>query len=110
MDSAFKNQVLAGLYNTIGNNQNPTNEDRDTIFLLVQYLADNINDLTKAVDNIHTQLTNVNTYLNNLEKKTGEIYDKTNNINERLDSVITYVGNKDHYVKVATPNFNWVAD
>ena len=124
MDSAFKNQILAKLGNTVGDNIEPapTHPERDTIFLLTQYIADTMESLKKSVDNLtnavntlNNTVTEINNKLDTVNSSIGNVNTSIGNLNNTINSVITSFNGTQNLIRVAEPIQNggvqyWVVD
>ena len=117
MDSAFKNQILAKLGNTVGDNiePTPTHPERDTIFLLTQYIADTMECLKKSVDDLKSSVDTLNNTVSTMNSKLDTVNTNIENVNNTISSVITSFNGTQNLIRVAEPIQNggvqyWVVD
>ena len=117
MDSAFKNQILAKLGNTVGDNiePTPTHPERDTIFLLTQYIADTMESLKKSVDDLKSSVDTLNSTVSTMNDNVISVNTSINNFKNKVDSVITSFNGTQNLIRVAEPIQNggvqyWVVD
>jgi peptidyl-tRNA hydrolase len=134
MDSAYKNQVLASMSKTIGNNKNPTptHEDRNTIFLLTQYIADEMETIETAVTDMQQKVQEVTTAVNSLQtdvrniksnlvvssgreladKSVADVMDELAGLTKKLHTILsdtydTNLGKASIRVRTQTDGNNW---
>lgn len=117
MDSAFKNQILAKLGNTVGDNiePTPTHPERDTIFLLTQYIADTMESLKQSVDNLTNTVNTLNNTVSTMNSKLDTVNSSISTVNNTISSVITSFNGTQNLIRVAEPIQNggvqyWVVD
>lgn len=117
MDSAFKNQILAKLGNTVGDNiePTPTHPERDTIFLLTQYIADTMESLKQSVDDLKSSVDTLNSTVSTMNDNVISVNTSIDNFKNKIDSVITSFNGTQNLIRVAEPIQNggvqyWVLD
>lgn len=105
MDSAFKNQILAKLGSTVGDNiePTPTHPERDTIFLLTQYIADTMESLKQSVDDLKSSVDTLNKTVSTMNTKLDTVNTNIENVNNTISSVITSFNGTQNLIRVAEP-------
>ena len=71
MDSAYKNQVLSGLVNILGvkDIKNATDKNANTIFLLLQKIADTLTNYLEILNNINTKINTINENVHDIQSQ-----------------------------------------
>ena len=71
MDSAYKNQVLGCILNLLGGKdvKNATDKNANTIFLLLQKIADTLTNYLEILNNINTKINTINENVHDIQSQ-----------------------------------------
>ena len=69
MDSAYKNQVLGAILNLLGGKdvKNATDKNANTIFLLLQKIADTLINYLDILNNINAKINDINENVHDIQ-------------------------------------------